>query len=289
MVHQWSQALSEKNLVDEVFLDCTKAFDRVPHEVLYADDLVAHRVIDKTEDCQAFQECLDQLGDNYIIAGLSLNSDKSQHLRLSFKRSGSVPVPQVWNPTNQNHQKQLERVQKDFLESIRLSKIPKGQHDSDFNQYRQHLAEVQWDNLWMSRAKAVLISAFKIWTDGFPEGHLLLSGPSTTQQQISRVTTRSQNPARVPDGKDLRKELRSLLSVCRDTLTIGMSRQRKLSAEDLRHHQINRLWALDNAKKGNVAPTPLGKADQPTGPGQTKNFCDSISPHDELFMSQTVD
>ncbi|GAU91498.1 hypothetical protein RvY_03737 [Ramazzottius varieornatus] len=41
MVHQWSQALPETKEVGAVFLqafrgprDCTKAFDRVPHEVL---------------------------------------------------------------------------------------------------------------------------------------------------------------------------------------------------------------------------------------------------------------
>ena len=165
MVHQWSQALSEKKEVDAVFLDCTKAFDRVPHSVLvtalqnhgvsgsflslmsdylrgrkqrvvvnghyseysdvrsgvpqgsvlgplffivavnklsssvqsqmfqYADDLVLYRTIDKPEDCQKFQSCLNQLGDNCTEAGLSLNPTKSQHLRLSFKKSGSVAVP----------------------------------------------------------------------------------------------------------------------------------------------------------------------------------------------------
>ncbi|GAU91416.1 hypothetical protein RvY_03674 [Ramazzottius varieornatus] len=30
----------------------------------YADDLVAHQVIGEAEDCQAFQECRDQLGEN---------------------------------------------------------------------------------------------------------------------------------------------------------------------------------------------------------------------------------
>ncbi|GAV06640.1 hypothetical protein RvY_16596 [Ramazzottius varieornatus] len=316
MVHRWSQGLSEKKEVEAVFLDCTKAFDRVPHEVLvrslqdhgitgdlldlmadylrgrtqrvtvggyyseysevrsgvpqgsvlgpllfivavnklsvsvrcelyqYADDLVAHQVISKPEDCRAFQESLDQLGENCEEAGLSLNPSKSQHVRISFKRSGSVPVPQgnysisgqkiptksqttclgvvldrklnwtaqidavtakcrkrlhairsyfplqlgaarqllyislvrpvaeyacsVWNPTNHKHQRQLEQVQKDFLKSIRLSKIPKGQHDGDFSQYRQHLAEVKWDYLWTRRVKAVLVNGFKIWTKKCP-------------------------------------------------------------------------------------------------------------------------
>ncbi|GAV08611.1 hypothetical protein RvY_18276 [Ramazzottius varieornatus] len=140
-----------------------------------------------------------------------------QGIRSSFIRSTTArqllykslvhPIAEyaysVWNPTNQKHQKQLEQVQKDFLKSIRLRKTSKGQQDSDFNQYRQHLADVQWDYSWMRRAKAVLVNAFQIWTDGFPEGRLLLSGPSTTQQQFSRVTTRSQNPARVPDGENL--------------------------------------------------------------------------------------
>ncbi|GAV06447.1 hypothetical protein RvY_16438 [Ramazzottius varieornatus] len=339
MVHRWSQGLSEKKEVEAVFLDCTKAFDRVPHEVLvrslqdhgitgdlldlmadylrgrtqrvtvggyyseysevrsgvpqgsvlgpllfivavnklsvsvrcelyqYADDLVAHQVISKPEDCRAFQESLDQLGENCEEAGLSLNPSKSQHVRISFKRSGSVPVPQgnysisdqkiptksqttclgvvldrklnwtaqidavtakcrkrlhairsyfplqlgaarqllyislvrpvaeyacsVWNPTNHKHQRQLEQVQKDFLKSIRLSKIPKGQHDGDFSQYRQHLAEVKWDYLWTRRVKAVLVNGFKIWTNGFPDGRLLLNVSRPVQQPPTRANTRS--------------------------------------------------------------------------------------------------
>ncbi|GAV06778.1 hypothetical protein RvY_16709 [Ramazzottius varieornatus] len=39
----------------------------------------------------------------------------------------------VWNPASHKHHKQLEQVQKDFLKSIRLSKLPKGQHDTDFS------------------------------------------------------------------------------------------------------------------------------------------------------------
>ncbi|GAU99825.1 hypothetical protein RvY_10767 [Ramazzottius varieornatus] len=347
MVHRWSQSLSEEKEVEAVCLDCTKAFDRIPHEVLvrslqdhgvtgdllellagylrgrtqrvtvggyyseynevrsgvpqgsvlgplfsivavnklsdqvkcelfqYADDLVAHHVIARSEDCQAFQECPNQLGENCQEARLSLNPTKSQHIRLSFKTSGSIPVPQgsyhitsqniptesqstclgvvidrklnwtaqvdavsvkcrkrlhairtyfpprrgaarqllckslflpvaeyacsVWNPTNHKHQRQLEQVQKDFLKSIRLSKIPKGQHDSDFSQYRQHLAEVQWDYLWMRRAKAVLVNAYQIRTGGFPDGELLLTNAGGLPHP--RVNTRSQDPAKVPDRK----------------------------------------------------------------------------------------
>ncbi|GAU91649.1 hypothetical protein RvY_03868 [Ramazzottius varieornatus] len=243
----------------------------------YADDLVAHQVISKPEDCRAFQESLDQLGENCEEAGLSLNPSKSQHVRISFKRSGSVPVPQgnysisdqkiptksqttclgvvldrklnwtaqidavtakcrkrlhairsyfplqlgaarqllyislvrpvaeyacsVWNPTNHKHQRQLEQVQKDFLKSIRLSKIPKGQHDGDFSQYRQHLAEVKWDHLWTRRVKAVLVNGFKIWTNGFPDGRLLLNVSRPVQQPPTRANTRSQTCTGVPEGK----------------------------------------------------------------------------------------
>ncbi|GAU92433.1 hypothetical protein RvY_04514 [Ramazzottius varieornatus] len=60
----------------------------------YADDLVAHQVIGKAEDCQASQKCLDQLGENFREAGLSLNPSKSHHIRLSFKICGSFRVPQ---------------------------------------------------------------------------------------------------------------------------------------------------------------------------------------------------
>ncbi|GAU92378.1 hypothetical protein RvY_04464 [Ramazzottius varieornatus] len=243
----------------------------------YADDLVAHQVISKPEVCSAFQESVDQLVKNCPEAGLSLNPSKSQHIRISFKRSGSGPVPHghysisgqkipkesqttclglvldrklnwtaqvdaitakcrkrlhvmrsyfplqlgearqllyqslvrlvaeyacsVWNPTNHKHQRQLEQVQKDFLKSIRLSKIPKGQHDGDFSQYRQHLAEVKWDHLWTRRAKSVLVNGFEIWTNGFPDGRLLLNVSSPVQQPPTRANTRSQTCARVPEGK----------------------------------------------------------------------------------------
>ena len=339
MVHQWSQALSEKKEIDAVLLDCTKAFDRVPHSVLvdslqnhgvsgsllslmsdylrgrkqrvvvngcyseygdvrsgvpqgsvlgplffivavnklssavdssvfqYADDVVLYRVINKTEDCQKFQSSLDQLGRNCTEAGLSLNPSKSQHLRLSFKRSGSVVVPRggysinsqnipteshstclgvtidkrlnwtaqvdaitakcrkrlhavraffppqlgaarqllykslvrpiaeyacsVWSPATKMLQRQIEQVQKDFLKSIRLSKAPSHQHDTDFSQYRQHLNEVQWDYLWMRRCKSILVNAYRIWTNNFPEGHLILHTPAKSNITQAR-TTRSQ-------------------------------------------------------------------------------------------------
>ncbi|GAU87699.1 hypothetical protein RvY_00511 [Ramazzottius varieornatus] len=104
-------------------------------------------------------------------------------------------------PTNHKHQRQLEQVQKDFLKSIRLSKLPKGQHDGDFSQYRQHLAEVKWDYLWTRRAKAVLVNGFRIWTNGFPDGRLLMNVSSPVQQPPTRVNTRSQTCTRVPEGK----------------------------------------------------------------------------------------
>ncbi|GAU87137.1 hypothetical protein RvY_00033 [Ramazzottius varieornatus] len=75
----------------------------------------------------------------------------------------------VWNSSSHKHQKQLEQVQKDFLKSIRPSKLLRGQHDSDFSQYRQNLTDVQWKYLWERRAKAVMVNAFKIWTNGFPD------------------------------------------------------------------------------------------------------------------------
>ncbi|GAU90693.1 hypothetical protein RvY_03073 [Ramazzottius varieornatus] len=95
------KACRTRKEVEAVFQDCTKAFDRVPHEVLVKSlqdhgingDLVAPQVISQPKDCRAFRESLDQLGENCAEAGLSLNPSKSQHPRTSFKRSGSVPFP----------------------------------------------------------------------------------------------------------------------------------------------------------------------------------------------------
>ncbi|GAU87156.1 hypothetical protein RvY_00049 [Ramazzottius varieornatus] len=278
------KALSERKEVEAVFLDCTKAFDRVPHEVLvrslqahaiigdllqllshylrgrtqrvtvggyymnrlsesvkcelfqYADNFVANRMVGKLEDCQALQECLVQLGENCAGArlrpkpkqvatypsvlnyGYSIDGQKmpteSQSTCLGvvpdnkLNRTAQVDAAtakcrkrlhvirscfpaqfgtakqmlykilvrlvteytcSVWNPASHKHQRQLEQVQKDFLRSIRLSRLLKGQHDSDFSQYRQHLTDVQWKYLWERRAKAVMVNAFKIWTNGFPD------------------------------------------------------------------------------------------------------------------------
>ncbi|GAV07851.1 hypothetical protein RvY_17638 [Ramazzottius varieornatus] len=185
---------------------------------------------------------------------MGLNPSSSQHIRLSFKRSGSVPVPhgsysiggqkipiesqstclgvvldrkirwtaevdaatekcrkrlhitRSYFPAQFGAAKQmlykslvrpvaeyvcsLEQVQKDFLKIIRLSKLPKGQHDTDLKQYRQHLAEVQREYLWERRAKAVMANAFKIWTNGFPDGQLLLAAATTSRHPPVRVTRR---------------------------------------------------------------------------------------------------
>ncbi|GAV01575.1 hypothetical protein RvY_12266 [Ramazzottius varieornatus] len=59
----------------------------------YTDDVVIYQVVSSAEDCLNFQTNLDQLGENFSKAGLSLNPTKSQHMRFTFKRSGSIAVP----------------------------------------------------------------------------------------------------------------------------------------------------------------------------------------------------
>ncbi|GAV06347.1 hypothetical protein RvY_16356 [Ramazzottius varieornatus] len=46
----------------------------------------------------------------------------------------------------------------------------KDQHDGDFEQYRQHLAEVGWNPLWRRRLEGIMINAFKIWSGVFAGG-----------------------------------------------------------------------------------------------------------------------
>ncbi|GAU91497.1 hypothetical protein RvY_03736 [Ramazzottius varieornatus] len=113
-----------------------------------------------------------------------------QMLYTSLVRVDAEYACPVWNPANHKPQKQLEQVQKDFLKSLRLSTLPKGQHDTNFSQYRQHLAEVQWECLWERSANAVMVNAFKIWTNGFPDGQLLLAAATTSRHPPVRVTGR---------------------------------------------------------------------------------------------------
>ncbi|GAU92432.1 hypothetical protein RvY_04513 [Ramazzottius varieornatus] len=41
-----------------------------------------------------------------------------------------------------------------------------------------------------------MVNAFKIWTNVFPDGHLLLTAADKTQHPPARATTRSQNAAK---------------------------------------------------------------------------------------------
>ncbi|GAV04882.1 hypothetical protein RvY_15089 [Ramazzottius varieornatus] len=134
----------------------------------YADDDVLHRTVSSKDDCRAPQEDLDNLAVWCRNSGLDISSRKSQHLRISNKKKkteipggsykfASDPIPAEnegeclgvtyssrldWTPRSI---RQLENIQKKFLRSIRLSKMETtDSHDTDFIQYRQHLAEVQW-------------------------------------------------------------------------------------------------------------------------------------------------
>ncbi|GAU99943.1 hypothetical protein RvY_10874 [Ramazzottius varieornatus] len=58
----------------------------------------------------------------------------------------------AWSVSANGLRRQLEKIQKKFLRSIRLRKMETtDSHDTDLIQYRQHLAEVQWLPLWRRR------------------------------------------------------------------------------------------------------------------------------------------
>ena len=69
-----------------------------------------------------------------------------------------------WFSTTKALQKQIESIQKKFLQSIR----PSGDnleemHDANFEQYHQYLREVDWKPLGERRCENILLTAFKIW------------------------------------------------------------------------------------------------------------------------------
>ncbi|GAU96980.1 hypothetical protein RvY_08343 [Ramazzottius varieornatus] len=322
MSHQWSQALLERQEVDAIFLDCTKAFDRLPHSVIveslakhgvngplrfllsdylqerrqrvvidgffseeiavtsgvpqgsilgplfftiavnhlsskvkspvfqYADDIVLYRIIRKNDNCAALQQDVNGITEWCIETGLEVNPSKLQHLRISNKRTSnakvdggnynlsSVIIPSVteaeclgatfsskldwtaqvdkvtakcrrrlcaikgffprrfgsvkqllfnslvrsvmdhasscWHSTSKTLQRQLETIQKKFLQSIRLGSLLNDGHDRDFKQYRSHLSEVDWEPVWELRCKGILLNAFKIWAGVFTGGDSIL-------------------------------------------------------------------------------------------------------------------
>ncbi|GAV00593.1 hypothetical protein RvY_11419 [Ramazzottius varieornatus] len=74
-----------------------------------------------------------------------------QLLFKSIVRSVMDYASSAWSVSAKCLQRQLENIQK-FLRSIRFSKMETtDSHDTDFIQYRQHLAEVQWLPLWQRR------------------------------------------------------------------------------------------------------------------------------------------
>ncbi|GAV01348.1 hypothetical protein RvY_12075 [Ramazzottius varieornatus] len=60
-------------------------------------------------------------------------------------------------------------------------------HDTDFIQYRQHLAEVQWLPLWQRRLEGILINAYENRAGVFAGGSRImkkeLPGRSRTQSK----------------------------------------------------------------------------------------------------------
>ncbi|GAV04500.1 hypothetical protein RvY_14769 [Ramazzottius varieornatus] len=65
-----------------------------------------------------------------------------QLLYESLVRAVHDYASSCWFPATKSLQRQLESIQKKFLQNIRLSRADKDRHDPDFKRYRQHLQEV---------------------------------------------------------------------------------------------------------------------------------------------------
>ncbi|GAU97224.1 hypothetical protein RvY_08557 [Ramazzottius varieornatus] len=110
-----------------------------------------------------------------------------QLLFKSIVRSVVDYASSSWHSTGKGLQKQLEGIQKKFLKSIRLGKMDgKDQHDGDFFQYRQHLAEVSWHPLWTRRLEGIMINVFKSQNGTFAGGGFIM------KREMPDRTTRSQ-------------------------------------------------------------------------------------------------
>ncbi|GAV07031.1 hypothetical protein RvY_16921-1 [Ramazzottius varieornatus] len=111
-----------------------------------------------------------------------------QLLYKSLVRAVHDYASSCWFPTIKSLQRQLESIQKKFLQNIRLSRADKDRHDPDFKRYCQHLQEVAWKPLWHRRCENLLVNVFRIWTGNFANGNRLLK----SQESSRNLKTRSQ-------------------------------------------------------------------------------------------------
>src|SRR6185436_15014906 len=119
----------------------------------------------------------------------SLFPKKCGAVKQMLWNSLALPVLQycctVWNSAKIGHQRDLEKVQKDFLKSIRLG-YDHEQHDPDFIRYIQHLNETAWNPLWWKRCKNILIVAGKAINNTLPLGHQILKIQSDNSTRCTR-------------------------------------------------------------------------------------------------------
>ncbi|GAU89354.1 hypothetical protein RvY_01911 [Ramazzottius varieornatus] len=109
-----------------------------------------------------------------------------QLLFNSLVRSVMDYASSCWNSTSKTLQRQLETIQKKFLQSIRLGSLLNDGHDRDFKQYRSHLSEVDWEPVWERRCKGILLNAFKIWAGVFTGGDSILKKKRWKDSSITR-------------------------------------------------------------------------------------------------------
>ncbi|GAU87153.1 hypothetical protein RvY_00046 [Ramazzottius varieornatus] len=113
---------------------------------------------------------------------------EKQLLYKSLVRAVHDYASSCWFPTTKSLQRQLESIQKKFLQNIRLSRADKDRHDPDFKRYHQHLQEVAWKPLWHRRCENLLVNVFRIRTGNFASGNRLLK----SQEPSRNLKTRSQ-------------------------------------------------------------------------------------------------
>ncbi|GAU90234.1 hypothetical protein RvY_02682 [Ramazzottius varieornatus] len=105
--------------------------------------------------------------------------------------------------------RQLESIQKKFLQSIRLSPADKEDqsHDPDFSRYLQHLSEVGWKPLWHRRCENILETAYNIWNGTFANAEQLMK----SVQPSPNLRTRSHDKAMMLSPVSMAPSSRALL------------------------------------------------------------------------------
>ncbi|GAU94253.1 LOW QUALITY PROTEIN: hypothetical protein RvY_06064 [Ramazzottius varieornatus] len=191
MAHHYSQALLRREEVDAVFLDCSKAFDKLPHSTIVAS-LSSHGVE---------RELKDLLSD-YLPGRI-------QRVVIDGHFSTERAVPSGVSQGTKKLQRQLESIQKKFLQSIRLSPADKEDqsHDPDFSRYLQHLREVGWKPLWHRRCENILGTAYKIWNGTFANAEQLMK----VVQPSPNLPTRSHDKAMMLSSVSMAPSSRALL------------------------------------------------------------------------------